>query len=74
MGRSLGKVTYCLIIFVAMGLVKANNFRRNDNKLDYFWLLTKTGIEEKTRVGVTFFRWIEVEYEALNLAMDNVRC
>jgi len=65
MGLSLGKMNYCLKAFVSRGLVKVNNFRRNDNKLAYAYLLTPKGIEEKSRVTVRFFRRVEVEYESL---------
>jgi len=73
LGFSLGKVNYCLKAFVSKGLVKVNNFRRNDNKLAYAYLLTPGGIEEKTRLTVRFFRRIEVEYESLKEEVESIR-
>jgi EPS-associated MarR family transcriptional regulator len=72
LGLSLGKVNYCLKAFVARGWVKANNFRRSDNKLAYAYLLTPKGIEEKVRVTVRFFHWVEAEYETLKLEVESL--
>jgi len=65
LGLSLGKTNYCLKAFIARGLVKVDNFRRSDNKRAYTYLLTPKGIEEKARVTVLFFRYVESEYEML---------
>ena len=65
LGLSLGKTNYCLKAFIARGLVKANNFRRSDNKMAYSYLLTPKGVEEKAKVTVRFFRQAEAEYEML---------
>lgn len=46
-GVSLGKVNYCLRALVDKGLIKANNFKRSDNKLAYAYVLTPVGLEEK---------------------------
>jgi len=73
MGISLGKVNYCLKAFVAKGLVKVNNFRRNGNKLAYAYLLTPSGVEEKARVTLLFFRRVELEYESLKQEMIKIR-
>jgi len=69
LGLSLGKVNYCLKAFISKGIVKVNNFRRNDNKLAYAYLLTPRGIEEKARITARFFRRVEAEYEALKQEM-----
>ena len=65
LGLSLGKTNYCLQAFITRGLVKVDNFRRSDNKRAYAYLLTPKGIEEKARVTVQFFRYVEAEYETL---------
>jgi EPS-associated MarR family transcriptional regulator len=65
LGFSLGKVNYCLKALIDRGLVKANNFRRSEQKGAYLYLLTPRGIEEKTRVTVRFLRRKLEEYEAL---------
>jgi EPS-associated MarR family transcriptional regulator len=40
---SLGKVNYCLKALIERGLVKAKNFRNNQNKPVYTYLLTPKG-------------------------------
>ena len=47
MGVSLGKANYCLRALIEKGLVKLGNFRKNQNKRQYTYLLTPTGVEEK---------------------------
>jgi EPS-associated MarR family transcriptional regulator len=44
---SLGKTNYLLKALLEKGLIKANNFRRNDNKLAYLYLLTPEGAAAK---------------------------
>ncbi len=72
LGLSLGKTNYCLKAVIARGLVKVDNFRRSDNKRAYAYLLTPKGIEEKARVTVLFFRYVEREYESLKREVENI--
>ncbi|MDX8401379.1 MAG: MarR family EPS-associated transcriptional regulator [Mariprofundaceae bacterium] len=72
LGLSLGKVNYCLKAFVKKGLVKADNFRRSDNKRAYAYLLTPKGIEEKARLTLAFFRHVSSEYEALRAEVERL--
>ncbi len=53
---SLGRVNYCIQALIEKGLIKANNFRNNHNKLAYSYLLTPSGIEEKARMTVEFLQ------------------
>lgn len=73
MGVSLGKANYCLKALVEKGFVKLENFRRNDNKLTYAYLLTPSGIEEKARVTLTFLRRKEREFEDIRREIDRLR-
>ncbi len=73
MGVSLGKANYCLQALVQKGLVKMANFRRNDNKLAYSYLLTPTGIEEKTRLTVSFLKHKIAEYESIRNEIEELR-
>lgn len=72
-GVSLGKVNYCLQALVQKGLVKMDNFRRNDNKLTYIYLLTPSGIEAKARLTVSFLKHKLVEYEAIRNEIEELR-
>jgi EPS-associated MarR family transcriptional regulator len=65
LGVSLGKANYCLNALIEKGFVKAENFRRNDRKLAYLYLLTPSGLEEKGRATLHFLRRKVGEYEAL---------
>jgi EPS-associated MarR family transcriptional regulator len=65
LGVSLGKANYCLNALIEKGFIKAENFRRNDRKLAYLYLITPSGLEEKARATVHFLRRKMGEYEAL---------
>ena len=73
MGVSLGKVNYCLQALVQKGLVKMENFRRNDNKLAYSYLLTPSGIEEKTLLTVSFLKYKIAQYEAIRNEIEELQ-
>ena len=73
MGVSLGKTNYCLRALVQKGLVKMHNFRRADNKLAYSYLLTPSGIEEKTRLTISFLKSKVAEYEAIRSEIEELR-
>ena len=65
LGISLGRVNYCLKALIEKGWVKANNFRNNQNKKAYMYLLTPRGAEEKSLITVRFLKFNMAEYEAL---------
>ena len=65
LGVSLGKTHYILSSLIDVGLVKADNFRRSDNKLGYAYLLTPQGIAEKAAVTARFLVRKRREYKEL---------
>jgi EPS-associated MarR family transcriptional regulator len=73
MGVSLGKANYCLKALMDKGLVKLENFRRNPDKREYAYLLTPAGLEEKTRITMSFLRRKVAEYEALQREIEQLR-
>jgi EPS-associated MarR family transcriptional regulator len=73
MGVSLGKANYCLKAVMEKGLVKLENFRSNPDKRQYAYLLTKAGLEEKTRITVAFLRRKVAEYETLEREIEGLR-
>ncbi len=73
LGMSLGKVNYCLNALIEKGWVKARNFRNSRNKLAYLYLLTPRGAEQKARITVRFLRRKIVEYEALEIEIEQLR-
>ena len=56
LGLSLGKLNYCLQQLKKKGFVKINNFKKNENKSGYLYLLTPRGIMEKTKITLAFMR------------------
>lgn len=70
LGISLGKANFCLKALIEVGLLKATNFRNSKNKLAYMYLLTPTGIEEKTKITLRFLKNKIQEYESLKLEID----
>ena len=73
LGVSLGKLNYCLRALVDRGWVKANNFRRNDNKLAYAYYLTPRGMAAKLQLTSAFLRRKEREFEALQIELRALR-
>ena len=65
LGMSLGKTNYCLKALLGKGLIKAERFRKSHNKLAYAYLLTPSGIAEKTSLAVHFLERKVADYEAL---------
>lgn len=65
LGISLGKANFCLKALIEKGLLKATNFRNSNNKMAYMYLLTPSGIEEKTNITVRFLKHKMQEYEEL---------
>ena len=65
LGASLGKVNYCLNALIEKGLIKVRNFRNNDNKLSYAYLLTPRGIKSKATITAQFLQRKMAEYESL---------
>lgn len=73
LGVSLGKTHYLLRALVEKGWVKASNFRRNDNKLAYAYLLTPTGASEKIRLTRDYLHRKEAEYWAIVAEIEALR-
>ena len=72
LGVSLGKVNYCIKSLVEKGLIKVNNFRNNKNKIQYSYLLTPKGIEEKAKLTLDFIRIKTQEYDALRQEIEGL--
>ena len=70
LGFSLGKLNYCLKSLNDKGLVKIKNFKKNPNKLNYVYLLTPKGINEKTRLTINFMKRKMREYDELKRNRD----
>ena len=72
-GVSLGKVNYCMKKLTEKGLIKLTNFTHNPNKMGYAYLLTPSGIEEKSRLTFSFLKRKIVEYEILKKEINALK-
>jgi EPS-associated MarR family transcriptional regulator len=72
LGVSLGCVNYCLNALVAKGAVKIENFKNNQNKWVYAYLLTPQGVAEKTALTGSFLKRKMQEYEQLKQEIESL--
>ena len=61
----MGKLNYCLKALQDKGLVKIENFKKNPNKLNYFYVLTPKGLAEKTMLTINYMKKKMQEYDEL---------
>jgi len=73
LGVSLGKVNYCLKSLIEKGFIKVNNFRNSNNKIQYSYLLTPKGIEEKAKLTLDFIRIKTQEYDTLKQEIESLK-
>ena len=73
MGVSLGKVNYCMKKLTEKGLIKLTNFTHNPNKIGYAYLLTPQGIDEKSRLTISFLKRKVIEYEILKKEINELK-
>jgi EPS-associated MarR family transcriptional regulator len=72
LGVSLGGVNYCLNALVAKGSIKIQNFRNNQNKWVYAYLLTPQGLAEKTALTGAFLKRKIQEYQELKAEIESL--
>jgi EPS-associated MarR family transcriptional regulator len=73
LGVSLGKTNFLIRSLLEKGLIKAGNFRRAQNKLEYLYLLTPKGVGEKLRLTRAFLIRKEAEYETLQAEISALK-
>ncbi len=73
LGISLGKVNYCLQALIGKGMIKAKNFSQSDHKKRYLYVLTPSGLDDKTRITARFLKRKIAEYEALKLEIEEIQ-
>ena len=71
LGFSLGKINYCLLALKSKGLIKINNFKKNKQKLNYFYILTPKGFIEKKNLTIKFLKIKMQEYDSLLQELEN---
>ena len=71
LGFSLGKLNYCLRFLRKKGLVKLQNFQKQSNKINYLrYVITPSGIAERTKLTTTFMKRKMKEYEELKEELE----
>ena len=73
LGISLGSINFCFQALVDKGWVKMQNFSQSKNKLRYAYLLTPTGISEKSKLTAKFMMRKVAEYEALQIEIEALK-
>ena len=73
LGISLGKANFCLQALIEKGLLKANNFKNNQNKKAYMYLLTRKGLSVKASAAVYFLKRKVAEYETLRQEIETLK-
>jgi len=70
LGHSVGKINYVLKALGDKGLLKIENFYNNKNKLQYKYLLTEEGMNEKITLTKKFIARKKKEYEELEAELE----
>ncbi len=73
LGVGLGTINFCFQALVEKGLVKVQNFSQSKNKLRYAYLLTPTGVAEKSKLTAEFLKRKVAEYETLQAEIEALR-
>jgi len=73
LGVSVGKTNYVLSALIERGLVKAENFKRSNNKAGYLYLLTPKGISDKSLITARFLKRKVAEYERLKAEIQEIK-
>jgi EPS-associated MarR family transcriptional regulator len=72
LGVSVGGLNYCLKALIQKGWVKMYNFGQSNNKFGYVYLLTSTGVAEKSARTSQFLHRKMSEYEALRREIEDL--
>ena len=70
LGVSLGGINYCLNALISQGCVKLQNFKNNQNKWAYAYLLTPQGLAQKTALTGAFLKRKMDEYHILKQEIE----
>ena len=73
LGFSLGKLNYCLKALKEKGLIKLNNFKKNNNKLGYAYILTPTGLSQKMDLTINYMKRKMKEYDELKKEYNELK-
>jgi EPS-associated MarR family transcriptional regulator len=72
LGVSVSGLNYCLKALIEKGWVKMHNFSQSKNKFGYVYILTPSGIAEKTALTSNFLKRKLSEYETLKAEIESL--
>ena len=70
LGVSLGGINYCFKALVEKGWIKLENFSASKHKLGYLYLLTPSGIAQKSKLTASFLRIKLLEFNVLEKEIE----
>ena len=70
---SLGKVNYVVNQLIEVGFLKFENFRNEENKKNYAYILTPSGLSEKIKITQSFIERKEQEYIELKAEIEALK-
>jgi len=70
LGFSLGKLNYCINALKIKGLIKFKNFKKNQNKQNYLYIITPKGMAHKTKLTINFMKRKMKEYDELKKEIE----
>ena len=74
LGFSLGKLNYCIRELQKKGLIKIENFKQKENKINYIkYMLTPQGIMLRTKLTMSFMKRKMKEYDELKKELEKIR-
>ena len=73
LGISLGSINFCFQVLVGKGWVKMKNFNQSKHKMGYAYLLTPTGLAEKSVLTSRFLRYKLKEHKALSAEIEQLK-
>jgi EPS-associated MarR family transcriptional regulator len=73
LGVSLGSINFCFQALAEKGWVKLHNFSQSSHKLGYVYLLTPSGVAQKSRLAASFLKRKLAEYEALRQEIEMLK-
>jgi len=73
LGISLGRINFCFQALADKGWVKLQSFSQSQHKLGYVYLLTPTGVSQKSKLTARFLKRKLAEYDLLQREIELLR-
>jgi EPS-associated MarR family transcriptional regulator len=70
LGISLGSINFCFQALAEKGWVKLQSFSQSQHKLGYVYLLTPSGVAQKSKLTASFLKRKLAEYESLQREVE----